>query len=101
MPVSKCTMLITTILGIFTALVTPVAADVCKCYPGEDCWPSPEIWATLNASVHGRLALAIPAAAACYEAFGGIPTADEERCESVRRNWGEASWQYNTVLLTQ
>ena len=42
------------------ALLGLAGAGLCRCAPGEPCWPAEEEWAALNASVHGRLQLPRP-----------------------------------------
>lgn len=38
---------------------------ICRCAPGESCFPSQLTWAQLNASVHGHLVNVVPSAKFC------------------------------------
>lgn len=38
----------------------------CKCYLGDDCWPSQNSWNDLNTTVEGNLIVNVPPGAVCY-----------------------------------
>lgn len=67
-----------------TQIPAPPAA-VCKCYPGESCWPSASEWSALNQTVGGRLVRVFPPGAVCYPSFNGILTANPARCAEVAK----------------
>ncbi|KAK7914381.1 hypothetical protein PG985_012084 [Apiospora marii] len=55
---------------------------ICKCFPGDACWPSEADWAALNDTVGGRLVATVPLGSPCHD-----PTYDEEACASLRDQW--------------
>ncbi|KAK7214219.1 hypothetical protein V2G26_021397 [Clonostachys chloroleuca] len=68
------------------ALAAPQRQDSglsCKCYRGDDCWPSPSDWETLNRTVGGTLRKVTPPAASCYNEFDSMQTYDREACEAA------------------
>ncbi|OAA67716.1 FAD-binding, type 2 [Akanthomyces lecanii RCEF 1005] len=48
------------------ALQTTNATSHCRCRPSDPCWPSQSQWASLNASVSGRLIAVQPVAHVCH-----------------------------------
>ncbi|KAF6801100.1 FAD binding domain-containing protein [Colletotrichum sojae] len=71
----------------------------CKCYFGDDCWPKPETWDALNATVSGNLHVHIPPEAACHDIFAGtlgnISTYDAAKCAEVTENWEDEQWTWD------
>jgi hypothetical protein len=69
----------------------------CKCYPGDDCWPSDGQWQRLNSTVDGNLQVNIPPGAPCYNTFkgplGDVDTYNEAKCEAVTSNWSNEQFQ--------
>ncbi|RWA13037.1 hypothetical protein EKO27_g2078 [Xylaria grammica] len=61
----------------------------CRSFPGDPSWPSDDIWADLNNTVHGRLIAAAPIAAPCHTSVFGQPNAlfNEDVCATLRDNW--------------
>jgi hypothetical protein len=57
-------------------------ADSCRCLPGDDCWPSPQDWAQLNITVHGRLIATIPLGAPCHN-----PIYNATECSLLQIEW--------------
>ena len=55
----------------------------CKVYPGDEAWPSPELWDTLNSLTGGRLLKPIPAAHVCYS----NTTEDIAACAVLTETW--------------
>ncbi|TLD29206.1 hypothetical protein PspLS_04277 [Pyricularia sp. CBS 133598] len=48
-------------------LTTAASAEkVCRCSPGQSCWPSTETWSKFNETVGGRLIQNTPLALPCY-----------------------------------
>ena len=39
----------------------------CKCYLGDDCWPSESVWGELNSTVDGNLLVNVPPGAVCHD----------------------------------
>ncbi|KAM0722339.1 hypothetical protein Q7P37_001780 [Cladosporium fusiforme] len=70
----------------------------CRCFPGDDCWPSADQWSTLNDTVDGGLIATVPLAAVCYNnsdsANSAWPAYDEEACTFLRENWLDADVHY-------
>ncbi len=64
----------------------------CKCYPGDDCWPSPARWDALNSATRGRVSAFVPAGAVCYPSFNNASTASVAKCDAVKANWTNANW---------
>ncbi|KAH8653105.1 hypothetical protein BGZ60DRAFT_387156 [Tricladium varicosporioides] len=59
---------------------------ICKIYPGETLWPSPQAWALLNSTLSGALIQPLPLASACYPKWF-----DATKCDYVKSNWGNSS----------
>ncbi|KZW00723.1 FAD-binding domain-containing protein [Exidia glandulosa HHB12029] len=64
----------------------------CKCYPGDDCYPTPDKWHQLNATVEGNLQVALPPGAVCHNSLNGISTFDAAKCADVRANFEDEQW---------
>lgn len=68
----------------------------CKCYVGDACWPKPEEWSALNATLNGNLAVHIPPGAVCHNTYQGplgtINTYDAAACSSVSGNFYSEQW---------
>ncbi|KAJ5771956.1 FAD binding domain protein [Penicillium odoratum] len=70
---------------ILTAIAsTPYAfrSSTCRCFPGDDCWPSTLTWNAFNQSVDGRLVATEPLATPCH-----VPSYDEKTCEVLKEGW--------------
>lgn len=61
----------------------------CTCAEGDDCWPDPSQWQSLNASLNGRLIRPLPPASVCHH-----PNFDEAKCALVRDQWVWPEIQY-------
>jgi len=74
----------------FTAglVASTIAADSCKCLPGDACWPSTAEWNKLNMTVGGRLITAIPLGQACHD-----PWYNASICTYVKTQWNDAAIQ--------
>lgn len=75
-------------------LVGPAAAAVlagqkCRSTPSDASWPSTAEWASLNASIDGRLLRTVPAASSCYP---GNPFGSTIDCQDVSAGWGSGTW---------
>ncbi|KAI0883043.1 FAD-binding domain-containing protein [Annulohypoxylon maeteangense] len=68
----------------------------CKCYPGDECWPSKDNWAALNSTVDGNLLMNIPPGASCHNTFEGplgqISTYNASACENALAMWSNEQW---------
>lgn len=58
------------------------ARPSCRCFPGDECWPSDAEWSSLNATVDGRLIATVPLGSPCHD-----PYYDEEQCAYLRSQW--------------
>lgn len=56
----------------------------CKAFPGTSDWPSPETWATLNATTEGRLLQPLPPGAVCHSTQ---PNYNATLCSYVQYYW--------------
>ncbi|KAK2750264.1 hypothetical protein FQN55_002410 [Onygenales sp. PD_40] len=65
----------------------------CKCYEGDECWPSEEAWSELSTAVGDRLHKVVPVAAVCYNEFEGTATYDAAKCADVTANYNSEQWQ--------
>lgn len=54
----------------------------CRYLVGDWQWPSQPSWASLNASVDGRLIATVPLATVCHD-----PTYDEAKCLALQQTW--------------
>lgn len=70
------------------ALGSQATSKQCHCFPNDACWPSPQAWDALNASIDGRLVRTIPLAHICHD-----PDYDEEACQELRHRWTEPRTQ--------
>jgi hypothetical protein len=57
----------------------------CRCFPGDDCWPTPSQWQSLNQTLGGKLIPTIPLASACH--VDSFEAYDEEKCRAVQEKW--------------
>lgn len=61
----------------------------CKCFPGEDCWPSFAQWNDLNSTVDGHLIPTVPLATPCHG-----ENYNETECKTLRDEWLLPTAQY-------
>lgn len=57
--------------------------------PSDDCWPSDDTWAQLNATVNGRLLRPKPPASVCYPEESNY---DVAACNDVIKTWTSSAW---------
>lgn len=75
-------------------LASPAAAAVlagqkCRSTPSDASWPSTAEWASLNASIDGRLLRTVPSASSCWP---GNPFGSTLDCQDVSTGWGNGTW---------
>jgi hypothetical protein len=64
-------------------VVSSVKADSnCRCFPGDSCWPSQDVWAKFNETIDGRLVATVPLGTPCHD-----PTYNEAECKKLREQW--------------
>ena len=61
----------------------------CRCFPGDECWPSTDIWDKFSQTVDGRLIATVPLATPCH-----APNYDAATCDKLRNQWTEPELQY-------
>ncbi|GAB7336408.1 hypothetical protein MBLNU13_g09126t1 [Cladosporium sp. NU13] len=74
--------------AVLTVLALATIANAqcdCKCFPGEDCWPTTEQWNDFNKTVGGKLIATVPLAASCHD--DGFGSYDEARCTEIQNKW--------------
>ncbi|KXS93458.1 hypothetical protein AC579_3495 [Pseudocercospora musae] len=59
--------------------------ETCRCFPGDDCWPTLQEWAAFNQSVNGNLIATTPLGAPCHDSPFGPYNATE--CSRLRELW--------------
>ena len=59
--------------------------SLCRCFPGDSCWPKPAEWEELNRTLDGKLIATVPIASACHHStFAEYePTA----CKALQSAW--------------
>ncbi|KAI1342467.1 hypothetical protein F5Y15DRAFT_305110 [Xylariaceae sp. FL0016] len=55
----------------------------CKVFPGDDAWPSDDVWETLSLLTDGAVISTVPLGAACYDG----EHYDAQTCQNVLANW--------------
>ncbi|OTB16527.1 hypothetical protein K445DRAFT_316800 [Daldinia sp. EC12] len=68
----------------------------CRCFPGDDCWPSLEEWADFNKTIGGKLISTIPIASPCHDSFPGVDY-DPDKCAQIRANWERPEFHIETT----
>lgn len=58
----------------------------CRCFPGDDCWPSAKEWDHFNTTLDGKLVATVPLAAACHDSQFGVDFSTTE-CSTLREGW--------------
>ncbi|OTA53999.1 putative alcohol oxidase [Hypoxylon sp. EC38] len=58
------------------------SSQTCRCFPGDSCWPTEEIWELFNKTVGGRLIATIPIGTPCHG-----DEYNESRCLELRNAW--------------
>lgn len=102
----KAAALASITLSVTSALSLPYENELnndCRCFPGDECWPSDAQWSTLNKTVGGSLIATVPLAAVCYNTTNSSanpswPAYDEEACAFLRENW--LAFPIMTINLT-
>lgn len=76
------------LLPLTASTVVTAGEGICKCFPGDACWPSDREWDAFNRTVGGRLIKTVPFGWHCHD-----PHYDETLCEQVRSQWKHAEMQ--------
>ncbi|KAJ0158908.1 putative FAD-linked oxidoreductase [Colletotrichum tanaceti] len=68
--------------------------SACRCFPGENCWPTTTKWAAFNQTVGGRLIATVPIGAVCHDSsFGAY---DEAKCAALQSSWASSETHIQT-----
>ena len=63
----------------------PAEQARCRCFPGDECWPSKAQWNDFNLTLQGKLIATNPIASVCHNSqFGAY---DAEACNHLRSIW--------------
>ncbi|KAI1467956.1 FAD binding domain protein [Daldinia caldariorum] len=68
----------------------------CRCFPGDNCWPSLDEWADFNKTIGGKLISTIPVASPCHDDFPGVDY-DPDKCAQVKGNWERPEFHIETT----
>lgn len=58
----------------------------CRCFPGDQCWPSSADWKLFNQTLGGKLIRTVPIASPCHDTFPGV-SYDAATCAYIQANW--------------
>ncbi|KAJ5120746.1 uncharacterized protein N7515_010134 [Penicillium bovifimosum] len=72
-------------------VVAAQASTSCRCFPGDDCWPSEAVWTKFNESIGGQLVKTVPLATPCHE-----PNYDAAQCTILRDGWEKPEEHYKS-----
>ncbi|KAE8149173.1 hypothetical protein BDV25DRAFT_168017 [Aspergillus avenaceus] len=81
-------------LSLLTGLLAASSAkadSTCRCFPGDACWPSQDVWAKFNETIDGRLVATVPLGIPCHD-----PNYDETKCKALREAWTTPELHYET-----
>jgi hypothetical protein len=78
--------------AFWAALSSTVLAgdDQCRCFPGDECWPSVSKWSSFNETLGGKLIATVPLAAVCHDSpstHPDWPAYDEAACSQLQQRW--------------
>ncbi|KAI0844755.1 FAD-binding domain-containing protein [Daldinia vernicosa] len=61
------------------------AESPCRCFPGDTCWPTIDVWDAFNTSLGGKLIPTIPIGAPCHR---DTPTGyNSDQCRNLQDAW--------------
>ena len=69
-------------LAVLAPATETAGSSSCRCFPGDDCWPSVATWNAFNQSVDGRLVATVPLATPCH-----TPNYDAKTCKVLKEGW--------------
>lgn len=74
-------------LVLSAAVANAATNQTCKYIPGDEGWPSQDVWNQLNQTVGGKLIATVPQASICHiDGFGGTHY-DETACKALQQTW--------------
>lgn len=66
----------------------------CRCFPGDDCWPTEQEWNVFNQTLGGKLIATKPIASVCHvDQFAAY---DAEKCAELLSVWGFPETHYRS-----
>ncbi|KAL4922038.1 hypothetical protein BDW62DRAFT_207823 [Aspergillus aurantiobrunneus] len=65
----------------------------CRCFPDDTCWPLPEQWDNLNASLSGNLIATIPIGSVCHTNTSFAPYS-RQKCSELQSHWSIPATHY-------
>lgn len=84
-------------VGVLLSWLTySILSTSCRCRPWEPCWPSGDLWQTLNSSIDGNLFHLRPVAHVCYKNDTGF---NRGACDNLLHHLRDSGWRaslYNT-----
>ena len=60
----------------------------CRCFPGDDCWPTAEEWTEFNSTIDGKLIKTVPLATPCHG-----DNYDNATCTELQESWTDPELQ--------
>jgi len=72
----------------------------CKAIPGDNAWPSRQVWSQLNDTIDGRLVQVVPQAAVCRPGGYGDISENEAECAALKESWDYPKTLYVTRPLS-
>jgi hypothetical protein len=85
------------LLALAAAVVNAATNQTCKYIPGDEGWPSQDVWSKLNRTVGGKLIATVPQASICHsDGFEGTHY-DETACKALQQTWdvGQTLYVFN------
>lgn len=80
-------MALVVVVALGQAVAVSMTTITCHCLPTQSCWPSPQAWTQLNASLTGHLIPLLPVAAPCHE-----PYWDRATCDNIYSQRFDSAW---------
>lgn len=74
-------------------------SQTCRCFPGDECWPSDTDWESFNKTLGGKLVRTVPIASSCHDTFPGVEY-DAATCANVQANWARPTLHDETSHST-
>ncbi|PWY96635.1 FAD binding domain protein [Aspergillus sclerotioniger CBS 115572] len=87
--------LLLSLLSFFLLLSSSAASTVCRCFPSDPCWPTPQQWDDFNTTISGRLIATTPLGSVCHT-NNTFTSYDASACASLRSIWDYPSTHYTT-----
>lgn len=84
-------------LNVFIWIITfgsTLASTDCRCFPGDECWPTPPEWAAFNETINGRLIATVPIASVCRHDI--LTSYNPVKCQQLQDDWLLPETHYTT-----